>query len=382
MKALFIIHCQDPIYGASRSVGNLVRNLDADVDIIFPVKIKNDGITAEQIAKYYGPRVKNVWFLPQPERLTVQVESIPIKKQIKSAVKEFLYILSKSKYENIYKKGNYDFIHLNSAVLFPMVDKRWPMFLHVREGFRKKLAKWDRCFTAKANEAHGVIYIDSNTKQQAPEIQAPSIVLINPFDQRAVKDVDYPKELERFSLTGNEVCYGIIGNVNRDKGVDTAIRAYQAADIPNSVFLVVGSLRKGMADPSFVDELQEIALRDQRIRLVGEVEDMEKVYRVLDYVVRCDPAVGLGRTVYEALYSGCGVILQNDGTLNQKLPNTTSEMQEKVFFYKFRNEGSLVDAYRNTNGKRMTHSNCYSNVEQYVKTFQSFIQKNIYKKDE
>ena len=66
MKALFIIHCQDPIYGASRSVGNLIRNLDADVDIIFPVKIKNDGITAEQIAKYYGTQVKNVWILTQP----------------------------------------------------------------------------------------------------------------------------------------------------------------------------------------------------------------------------------------------------------------------------------------------------------------------------
>lgn len=65
MKALFIIHCQDPIYGASRSIGNLIRNLDVDVDIIFPIKAKKEGrITAEQIEKFYGNNVKNVWYLP------------------------------------------------------------------------------------------------------------------------------------------------------------------------------------------------------------------------------------------------------------------------------------------------------------------------------
>ena len=99
-------------------------------------------------------------------------------------------------------------------------------------------------------------------------------------------------------------------------------------------------------------------------------------YRVLDYVVRCDPAVGLGRTVYEALYSGCGVILQNDGSLQRTLPNTTTEMEGKVFFYEIGSTDSLIDAFRRTRGERVKNRVYYSNVDRYVKQFQAFIAEN------
>lgn len=376
MKALFVIHCQDPIYGASRSVGNLIRNLDADVDIIFPFKIKKDGITAAQIDKYYGPRVKNVWFLPQPERLTALVGRVPIKKQLKSFVKEILYRLAKPEYEKIYKRGRYDFIHLNSATLFPMLTDRWPMFLHVRETFRSQLSFWNRGAAQKMNQAKGIIFIDPNSRKAAPDTSAPSLVLINPFDQRAVGAVDLKQAQRRFGLTNGETVYGIIGNVTRDKGVDKAIQAFQKAILPDSVFLVVGSMESKATDQRFVTWIKAAADMDPRIRLIGEVEDIEAVYRVLDYVVRCDPAVGLGRTVYEALYSGCGVILQNDGSLQRTLPNTTTEMEGKVFFYEIGSTDSLIDAFRRTRGERVKNRVYYSNVDRYVKQFQAFIAEN------
>lgn len=377
MKALFIIHCQDPIYGASRSVGNLIRNLDADVDIIFPVKIKNDGITAEQIAKYYGPRVKNVWFLPQPERLTALVGQVPLKKQVKAFAKEILYLFSKPRYKKIYKQGNYDFIHLNSATLFPMLTDKWPMFLHVRETFRAQLSFWNREVVKKMNQAKGIIFIDPSSKANAPETMRPTKILVNPFDQRPVGEVDPKQAQKRFSLSGEETVYGIIGNVTRYKGVDKAIKAFQEAEIPNSLFFVVGSLGEKAGDEGFVEQIKKNAKTDPRIRLTDEVEDMEQLYRVMDYVVRCDPAVGLGRTVYEALYSGCGVILQNDGTLQRALPNTTSEMQDKVFFYKFNNSDSFVQAFQATKGRKIAQRKYFSNVEQYVDEFKNFVTENI-----
>lgn len=377
MKALFIIHCQDPIYGASRSIGNLIRNLDADVDIIFPVKIKRDGITPEQIAKYYGSRVKNVWFLPQPERLTALVGRVPLEKQVKSSVKEILYLLSRPRYEKIYRQGNYDFIHLNSATLFPMLTDKWPMFLHVRETFRKKLSFGNCSVVKKMDKAKGIIFIDSSSHASAPSTSAPIKILVNPFDQRSVEEVDLAQARKRFSLSGGETVYGIIGNVTRYKGVDRAIKAFQDADIPDSLFFVVGSLGAKAADKEFIEQIKAIATMDHRIRLTDEVEDMEQVYRVMDYVVRCDPVVSLGRTVYEALYSGCGVILQNDGTLQRELPSTTSKMQDKVFFYKFGDDNSLVQAFRETKGKKITQRDYFSNVEQYVDKFKNFVTENI-----
>lgn len=376
MRALFVIHCQDPIYGASRSVGNLIRNLDADVDIIFPFKIRDDGITVEQTAKYYGSRVKNVWFLPQPERLTALVGRVPIKKQLKSFVKEVLYWFAKPKYEAIYKQGGYDFIHLNSATLFPMLTDRWPMFLHVRETLRAKASFWNRDASKKMNQAKGVFFIDPSCQKAAPDIFVPTLVLVNPFDQRSVGAVDPEQMQKKYKLTNCETVYGIIGNVTRAKGVDKAIQAFRQANIPNSVFLVVGSMESKDADRKFIGWLKATADEDPRIRFIGEVETIEEVYRVLDYVVRCDPVASLGRTVYEALYSGCGVILQDDGSLQRALPNTTPEMMEKVFFYEIGSTDSLADAFRRTRGNKIKDRVFYSNVDQYIKQFQTFIEEH------
>lgn len=376
MKALFIIHCQDPIYGASRSVGNLIRNLDADVDIIFPVKIKNDGITAEQIAKYYGPRVKNVWFLPQPERLDILKGRISRKGKIKSAVKEVLYLLCKSKYKRIFREGNYDFIHLNSVTLFPILSKKWPMFIHVRDTFANKDSRKSKAAQKKMNVARGIIFIDFACKELAPDVLSPAIVLINPFDQTCVKEVDREKAQKRFGIKEEQTVYAIAGNVSPFKGVDKAIEAFQQADLPHSVFLVVGSLTENNADPAFVGKIRQMAQQDSRIHLTDEVEEIEQIYRITDYVVRCDPMPALGRTVYEALYSGCGVILQNDGTFTRELPNTTEEMQKKIFFYQVRDKKSMIEAYRQTNANPVQQRTYVSNVSDYVADFLTFVQNN------
>lgn len=376
MKALFIIHCQDPIYGASRSVGNLIRNLDADVDIIFPVKIKNDGITAEQIAKYYGPRVKNVWFLPQPERLDILKGRISRKGKIKSAIKEVLYLLCKRKYERIFHEGNYDFIHLNSVTIFPILSDKWPMFIHVRDTFSNKDSRKSKAAQKKMNMARGVIFIDPACKALAPNVLAPSTILINPFDQTCVKEVDRKKAQNRFGINEGETVYAIAGNVSAFKGVDKAIEAFQEANLPHSVFLVVGSLGGKSVDSAFVEKIQQIAQHDSRIHLTDEVEEMELVYRIVDYMVRCDPMPALGRTVYEALYSGCGVILQNDGTFTRILPNTTEEMQKKIFFYQVRDKKSMIEAYRATKGDPVEHRTYFSNVSDYVAEFLAFVRKN------
>lgn len=375
MRALFIIHCQDPVYGASRSVSAVIRNLDADIDIIFPFKIKKDGrITPEQIKRYYGNCVRNIWYLPQPAKLTI-LESfhVPIADKIKCIAKDILYFMLKPYYYRILKKGKYDFIHLNSVTLYPMLDSRYPMFLHVRETIRKTLPFEHRKFTQKAARAHGVLFINDSTKKVFPKIDVPQIVLINPIDQINVGKVNLQKAQQYFNLDRTKTVYAIIGNVIQCKGVLFVARAFQKAALENAILLIVG---QDSAHRKYERQVQEFAAQNPCIRVLGEIENTDVVYRITDYVVRGDETIGLGRTVFEGLYSGCGAVLQYQTQEDRVDSGIPEEMFKKVFFYKLQDEESLISAFRESQNKKMVSRRYESNVSKYLDAFLKFILKN------
>lgn len=372
MRALFIIHCQDPIYGASRSVSTLIRNLDADVDIIFPTKVQKDGhITPEQIKRYYGDRVQNVWYLPQPARYTILVEKYSRSTYIKSVVKELLYILLRCRYHNIYKKGNYAFIHLNSVILYPMLKKNYPMFLHVRESIRDNFCWWDRHFANYLQKAHGIFFIDSSSQADCPKVQVSQTVLLNPIDQTSVAQIAAETALQRFGLPKGKTVYSIIGNISPIKGVDFAIRAFQKAELENAILLIVGKHTINTAE--YERATRELAKEMPNVFFLGEVEEIGQVYRITDYVLRCDAVSGVGRTALEALYSGCGVIIQSQGGTIEEFSDFPESMRQKVFSYLLRNEAGLVAALQKTQAKKIEHREYFSNASDYAEKFLAFI---------
>ncbi len=376
MKALFIIHCQDPIYGASRSLGNLIRNLDADVDIIFPVKIKNEGrITPEQIQQFYGPRVRHIWYLPQPAKLFVQGDvSFQLQQAVKSAVKDVLYFLAQPVYRHLYKSGNYDFIHLNSITLYPMLQKEWPMFLHIREPIRADWKKSDARLQAQLNKAAGVIAIGEENRKRCPPLNVPVLTLINPYDQTPVGDVDVTAARKRFGLTGQETVYAIIGNIFPEKGVDFVIGAFRKARLENAVLLVAG---EDTNHNGYEQIAREKAGDDPRIRFLGGVPDNEALYRVVDFVIRGDNVTGAGRTVFESLYSGGGAILM--GTREENLPSMElpPELQKNVYFYPVRDEKALTAVLEETQSIRFADRVYRSTIEEYKKQFLAFIRQAL-----
>lgn len=373
MKALFIIHCQDPIYGASRSVGNLIRNLDADVDLMFPFKTKRDGITEEQIHAFYGPRVRRVWFLPQPSRLTIQPVHFTFRHHVKSAVKELLYLLARPAYRRIFRKGDYDFIHLNSATIYPMLDPALPMLIHIREAIREKQHFWNRRLRERLKDAHGVIYINKEARDACPVADTPSIVLVNPYDQTQVADVDVAQARERFGLTGNETVYAIIGNIFPFKGVDFIIRCFRRARLDNAVLLVAGA---DTNRDGYEEAVKREAADDPRIHFLGEIAEIDVVYRVVDYVVRGDSVPGAGRTVFESLYSGGGVILMGSREENLAPLELPPELAERVCFYPVRDEAGLIQALEQTQHHRF-EQRCYrTNVPEYMDRFLAFLRDN------
>lgn len=369
MKALFIIHCQDPIYGASRSVGNLIRNLDADVDIIFPFKVKRDGITKEQIKQFYGSRVGKVWFLPQPAKNYLEPHHFSYIHDIKSFVKDILYALCRPVYSLIYRRG-YDFIHLNSSSVYPMLNSKYPMFIHMRESIKPQPFRGSKRFHRCLGRACGMIFISKEVEQTCASSDAPGIVLINPYDQSRLDRVDVDKARKRFELNGSETVYAIIGNIFPKKGVDFTIRAFRQAQLDNAVLLVIG---KDTNNDGYEAEVRKEADGDPRIRFLGEISDMDEVYRVVDYVVRGDSETGAGRTVFESLYSGGGVLLMGTREDNLAPLELPAHMQERVHFYPVRDRDALARAFEATQHCRFDDRQFISNIPEYIERFTDFI---------
>ena len=86
----------------------------------------------------------------------------------------------------------YDFIHLNSYVLYPLLTKKYPMYIHIRE-LCNAAAFPKRMIQRKIRESRGIIYIDYPTKE-ALGVGKHSMVLNNPFDQTNVPTVDLQEE--------------------------------------------------------------------------------------------------------------------------------------------------------------------------------------------
>lgn len=372
MRALFIIHDQNTIYGASRSLGCLTRQLDMDIDLILPINFKRK-ISDERIREHYGERVRRVWFLPQPAQLTCVHATYKRIHHIKSFVKMALYHLAKPIYHLIMKNGHYQFVHLNSLILYPMLSKCYPMFLHVRELINPDHVRTDGRLKECLDQAHGVLFISQETKDSCPETSAPDIVLKNPFDQTAVQHVDEQKARERFSIVEGQTVFAIIGVVDPNKGVDRVIRAFRQADPKSSVLLIVG---KDSNNHGYEEMMRNEAQGDERIHFVGELENTDELYRVTDYVIRGDSAPGAGRTVFESLYAGGGCILPGTKEKNLSALEVEPSMEQRVYFYPPADQDALAECIRQLDGKRMVDRQYVGNAGTYGERFLEFVLKN------
>lgn len=369
MKALFIIHCQDPIYGASRSISSLIRSYPGDVDIIFPLNTTRK-ISKEQVRQFYGEQVRRVWFLPQPIRYTCLEDHIAPIHRIKTFVKTILYAFALPYYRHIYKTGGYDFIHLNSVTLYPMLCRRWPMLIHVRCALRRKMTFWDRHFVDRMNQALGIIYIGEAYKKPAPPLRVPDCILLNPFNKLSVADVDVPHARKIFALNGQETVYAMLGTISQAKGVHFVISAFAKAALENAVLLIAGIDTVG---GDYERQAKALAQGNPSIRFVGEMEDTDALYRVTDYVVRAEAVAVAGRTVYEGLYSGCGVIMQGERERDLAGLALPEELGNKVHFYAVRDENDFMRVLHETNGNKMAVRTFRSNAEMYCEGFLSFV---------
>ena len=282
----------------------------------------------------------------------------------------FVYILgvlNKRKIFELIEKNNYDFIHLNSLTLYPLLSKKYNMYLHVR-------CIMDRDFkrvSSKIKDAKGIIFIEESVKTPfETEIESMNyITLINPFDMTQVNMIDVPDEREQLGIAEDETIYMIAGNVSSLKGVDFVIKAFRDVDAKIKLLVV------GDGDEGFYNHCRELADGDSRILFLGEWKDMNPLFAVSDYIIRGDGQFGFGRTCYESLLSGKGIIVPGSDKDANKVQNYDL-YKDRIFFYEPRNIEALKSIVNISTKYKQRGLVAGTNTEEYYQNFMQFVTKS------
>lgn len=371
-RVLYVMHSTNLIYGASKSLGILLRNVDYEFDLIVPKSTSND-ISEQQIRDYFGEKLINIYrfWLPYEQIfLGKGKKNLLYMKTYKYYVKQLISYLYIYKIRLLIEKHNYNFIYLNSMTLYPLIGDKANYIMHVREIYSgSNLIK--RLLIKKLNTAAGVIFIDNSTFEPFRNEISQSIILNNPFDMKNVRDINKNAVLRELQISENTVVVSIIGKISELKGIDFVIKTFKETNRKEIVLLIVGDVNN-----PYADYCKKISAGFDNIRFVGELKNADSIYAISDYIVRGDPLFAIGRTIYEGLYSGCNTIIP--GTeINVKGIFDYRIFKEKIIFYPPRDEVSLLEVFNNCRKNDTFKDYPMSNIDSYLISHREFIQKSI-----
>lgn len=369
MKLLIITHSGDLTYGAAKSLGYILRNSDFEFDLICEHYLLRN-VLVDDIKKYAGNNLKNLYpfHLPYVGNIVLNEEKLNLRVKIRRHISNLKNrILYENDIKKIYKliyENQYDFIYLNSIVLFPLITKEKKFIVHVREiynGISKKKVY------NKMNQAKKLIFIDESTKSAFKDIDVPSIVMNNPFDMRNLKNLDIYTLKEKYNVE-NKTVFSIIGNVIPSKGIDYVIKEFIESKNQNSVLLVVGA-----GDKVYESFCISLAKNDVRVRFLGQKNNIDEIYLISDYIVRGEPLFAIGRTVYEALYSDAGVIIPGHETDINKMFEL-EKYRKKINLYSPRSK-ELRICFQNLAEIKIQKEQFSSNIKEYIEDFRKVLMK-------
>ena len=368
MKALFILTGGQFLYGANRSISGLLRELDYEYDIMI-CKGFTTKIDEESIRQILGKNLKNIYECWLPRYRCYFFDKNGFISELSHYINNCMAYLCRHKKNVIIEKGNYDVIHLNSLVLYPLINKDKKYIIHARELINPKY-KWIDLFKKHIRKAAGIIYIDVSTQKsvEAYYEHKKGIVINNPFDMLTVENLEYRECMNRFQLSYDTTVFSMLGQIGKSKGSDLVLEAFHRVKSSNIAMLVVGNY-----EHKFGRMLIEKYKDDKRIIFCGEYLDTSPIFRISDYILRGEDQFCIGRTIYEGLYSGCGVIIPgNESNLESIVENEI--WGDKIVFYEPVNLNELVDCIDACAKKKFIEKKYYSNTKDYVKKYKAFIE--------
>lgn len=273
----------------------------------------------------------------------------------------FFYI----KIYNLNKKNNYDFVHCNSVVTIGFLDRLKKFYilnkvttlLHVRELLINPLPIE---YKKKINQINKFICINDDTKNALnvalPKKKKDIKVIHNPCNPGIIK---IAKKIDN-KLKKNITYFAIAGMVTEGKGVEFIINSFLKAKLLRSKLLVVG-------DGSDLKKITKKFKENNNIIFLGTIKNLglTNFYEKVDFLIRGDKTSGIGRTVYEALYSGSRIILPKHR--NNKLDRYLTSFKNQIKFYKPRSEIELIKLLKSTkNLKKKTKRKNFNNLKYYA----------------
>ena len=371
MKSLFILHESKFVYGANRSLTELLKNIDYDFDILicksFTKKIDEHGIR-----ELLGKHLKRIYICWLPRYRCFSFDKLSVISELSHYVNNFMALIYSRQRKRIIRQGNYDYVHLNSVVLFPVIDDNAVYIMHIREIINLAYHNIKK-ISQRLRKAGGIICIDEVTENALKKIfpEERAIVLNNPFSMLGLKNVNYEENLRKYRLGEENTVFAMLGQVTESKGAKFVIQAFMKQHNEKSRLLIVGN-----HNHSYGKECEEMAQSDKRIIFCGELKDTTGIYRISDYIIRGDAQFCIGRTIFEGLYAGCGVIIPGGSDDLQSFPEG-KKFEEKIIFYPPENESALSDVIEVQAGIKQIDRTLHSNVDDYVDKYNQYIKKTI-----
>ena len=371
MKALFVIHESKFVYGSNRSIAELLGNIDYDFDVMI-CKSFTRKVDEKEIREMLGKHLQKIYICWLPRYRCYFYNTIGVISELSHLTNNFMALIYSHKRKKIIRQGGYDYVHLNSMVLFPMIDDKDVYIMHVREIINpnyynvKKLRR-------KMEDAEGIIYIDEATHASLQPVYAENraITLNNPFSMLSLAKIDYKENLKKYGLTEDNTIFALLGQVTEVKGAEFVIRSFIKTHNDKSRLMIIGEYNH-----SYGRECRKIAKDDKRIIFCGELKDTRGIYRISDYIIRGDSQFCIGRTIFEGLYAGAGVIIPGCSDDLMNFPDG-KKFEEKIFFYTPRKESDLTDVIERRSQAKQTDRELHSNIEDYVKNYYQYISKII-----
>jgi glycosyltransferase involved in cell wall biosynthesis len=360
LKLLFVAHTVG-FGGAARSLRELVRGYDVDADLAIPrmVPVPSDA----EIRRFIGPNLRRIhrFWLPWSE---IYVGHPTVRQSARSHLLfPITWRAQRRAFERFVRRERYDGVHLNSVVLHPMLTADVPMSMHVREIVSERHA-WVR---ANAARARGVVFIDEATRKPfAPEVPKKHIVLNNPVNMTGVGTLPVDVEKRIGGDPQKLVVFAIIGDLTDEKGLPFVIESFRKLPAADTRLLLVGR-----AVPQQREKLERLAAGASRIVFWGEERDVAGIYTLADYVMRGEAYPCVGRTIYEALYAGAGVIVPGAAATHGMFEY--ERFADRIAFYPPRDTDAFVATLATLAGRKRTGKQGESNVERYVAEFDRFI---------
>lgn len=357
-RALFVTH-DTGYYGAARSLHALLSRRPADATELLVSRSLTHRNDLGAIAARFGMDAAAVWEAFLPFDRCFMGKPAPT---MRSRVRDGLFRLSRHALLQNIERRRFDYVHLNSLVLHPLVDKRVPFIVHVREiydGSRPQV------FDSLAR-ATGVIFIDEATRDPFRSLAVPHVVLNNPFDIGDVDTAAVDRLRARHRL-GNKTVFAMVGSVNENKGSAFVIDCFRRAGRSDAALVIVGE-----GEPAYEARCREIAGGLDNVAFHGFDRDIAALYGASDYVIRAEAYACVGRTIYEGLYAGCSVIVPGAIDDSSRMFDF-ARFRDRVHFYPPRDTHALATLFRTLPAIGRRPAVASPNTDAFAARFDDFV---------